>query len=143
MTRANKALAVMIVAAFGLWGCAQGPGNGSAERIKALETKCAKLEDDYRAVAAVRDQLRKKVTEVDELSKKMRAELDLLQPLTKENEEIKQQLLARTSERDSVQGQFDQFRKNIRSLLGQAETAAPKPATPAVSAAPSAGETKS
>ena len=63
MTRANKALAILMVAAFGLWGCAQGPAHGpaAAEKIKALEGKCSKLEDDYKSVAAARDQLRKKL----------------------------------------------------------------------------------
>src|SRR5262249_8492724 len=75
MTRANKALAVLVVAALGLWGCAQGPANGagSAERIKALEGKCAKLEDDYRAVASARDQLRKKLAEADEQRGRLKA----------------------------------------------------------------------
>jgi hypothetical protein len=37
-------------------------------------------------------------------------------------------LATRTGERDSVQGQFDQFRNGIKALLGQAETAGtPRP----------------
>ena len=127
MTRANRALAVLIVAAFGLWGCAQGPANGNAnaERIKTLEAKCAKLEDDYRAVAAARDQMRKKTNELEETRGKMKVELEQLQPLVKENEDIKVQLTSRTNERDNLVTQFDVFRKSIRNLLGQAEAALP------------------
>jgi TolA-binding protein len=137
MTRANKALALLLVAAFGLWGCAQGPANGSAnaERIKALEGKCGKLEDDYRAVAAARDQVRKKLTEVENDRNKLRQESEQQKALLKDHEELKQQLTSRTTERDAVQNQFDAFRKGIRSLLGQADAAANAPAPPALSAA--------
>ena len=136
MTRANKALALFMVAALGLWGCAQGPANGPAgEKIKALESKCSKLEDDYRAVAAARDQLRKKAAELEEQRGKLRQELDQLQNLLKDREELKQQLTLRTTERDALQGQFDQFRKGIRSLLGQAEAAVPSTPAQPVSAA--------
>lgn len=122
MSRANKALAVLVVASLGLWGCAQGPANapGSAERIRALETKLAKLEDDFRAAATARDQLRKKLTSAEEARDQAANEL---QAAAKERDELRQQLGARTGERDALQAQFEQFRKGIRSLLGQADTA--------------------
>jgi predicted nucleic acid-binding Zn-ribbon protein len=119
MSRGNKALAVLFVAAVGLWGCAQGPSGGNAERIKALEGKCSKLEDDYKAATAARDAAKKKLTALEEERDKMKLELD-------------QQLATRTAERDSVQAQFEQFRKNLRTLLGQADAAAGTTSTPAV-----------
>jgi chromosome segregation ATPase len=131
MTRANKALVVMVTAALGLWGCAQGPANSasaSLERIKALEGKCSKLEDDYRAVASARDQLRKKLAAAEEDRGRTQQELNKRQGIMKERDELKQQLSSRTTERDAVQGQFELFRKSIKTLLGQAEasiTAAP------------------
>jgi chromosome segregation ATPase len=145
MTRANKALAVLVVAALGLWGCAQGPANGagSAERIKALEGKCAKLEDDYRAVASARDQLRKKLAEADEQRGRLKADLEQLQPVVKEHEELRQQLTVRTTERDNLQAQFESFRKNLRNLLGQAEAALPTASQPQLSAADGARAGKS
>ena len=68
MNRNGKALIVLLVAAIGLWGCSQGPGQSAiqAERIKALEIKCAKLEDDYKAAASARDQARRKITTLEE-----------------------------------------------------------------------------
>jgi chromosome segregation ATPase len=131
MTRANKALVVMVTAVLGLWGCAQGPANSasaSPERIKALEGKCGKLEDDYRAVASARDQLRKKLAAAEEDRARTQQELNKRQGVIKERDELRQQLTARTTERDTVQGQFEHFRKGIKTLLGQAEasnTAAP------------------
>ena len=62
MTRANKALVITVVATLGLWGCAQekNGGRGNA-RIRALESKNSKLEDDFRDVAAARDQVKRKL----------------------------------------------------------------------------------
>src|SRR5712691_7290694 len=112
MTRANKALAMFTVTVFGLWGCAQGPahGPGTAEKIKALEGKCNKLEDDYRAVASARDQLRKKLATAEEERARMQQELNLRQGVMKERDELKVQLTA-------AQNQFEQFRKSIKTLL--------------------------
>src|SRR5262249_10674104 len=142
MSRANRALAVLVVASLGLWGCAQGPGNGSVsvERIRALETKNAKLEDDFRAAVTVRDQLKKKLVAVEEQREQLDKQVEQLQVAVKEREELKQQLTARTGERDTVHTQFEQFRKNIRNLLGQAEAwNADARASPPVTSAPSEG----
>jgi septal ring factor EnvC (AmiA/AmiB activator) len=120
MSRAQKALSVLVVACLGLWGCAQGAANGhaSAERMRALETKIAKLEDDFKAVVAVREQLRKQLIATEQ---ERTQQAEQLQAVVKERDELRQQLVARTSERDSVQSQFDQFRKGIKALLSQAE----------------------
>jgi chromosome segregation ATPase len=119
MTRANKALVVMVIGVLGIWGCAQGPANStstSLERIKALEGKCTKLEDDYRAVASARDQLRKRLAAVEEERARVQQELNLRQGVMRERDELKQHLAA-------TQGQFESFRNSIKALLGQAETA--------------------
>jgi len=118
MVRAKKALILLVVSTIGLWGCARGPvsGSGSPERIRSLESKVSKLEEDFRAAAAARDQLRNQLAAVEE----QRALLE------KERDDLRQQVVTRTTERDSLQVQYEQFRKNLRSLLGQAETAANK-----------------
>lgn len=142
MNRANKALVLLVVTVCGLWGCAQGPTNGAAtqERLKALETKCTKLEDDYRAVAAARDQMRKKLAALDEERTKLEQQLEIQQAVAKERDELRQQLNVRTGERDATQVQFEIFRKNIRSLLGQADAAAVTPPPVTSSSAVSAGD---
>src|ERR1700685_3515475 len=111
MNRATRAAAVPFVCLLGLWGCAQGPtATAQAERIKSLEAKTARLEADFRAAAAARDQLRQDLTEA--------------QVVFKEREDLKAQLKIRINERDQVAAQYDTFRKSIRDLVGQAETAA-------------------
>jgi predicted nucleic acid-binding Zn-ribbon protein len=119
MSRAQKALSVLVVACLGLWGCAQGAANGhaSAQRMRALETKIAKLETDFRSVVSDRDQLRKLLVSTEQERDKLRAS-------ARECDQLRQLLTVRTGERDSVQNQFDQFRKEIRTLLGRAEASA-------------------
>jgi septal ring factor EnvC (AmiA/AmiB activator) len=122
MNPGTRALIVLVVASLGAWGCAQGPANGptSAERIRALENKISRLEDDFRTAVVVRDQLKKKVSTLEE--EKVQ-QIDRLQAVVKERDDLKQQLASRTNERDNLQVQFDQFRKGIKTLLGQAEVA--------------------
>ena len=120
MSPANKAIVFFMVGSLGLWGCTKEPGaNGSAnlEQIKSLETRIAKLEEDFRAAAAARDQFRQKLATVEDQRTK----------LEKAGEDLKNQLAARTTERDNLQNQYEAFRKNIRDLVGQAEAAAGQP----------------
>jgi uncharacterized coiled-coil DUF342 family protein len=126
MSGGNKALVVALVGTLGLWGCARGPASSAgAERMKALEFKVAKLEDDFRAATAMRDLLRQK----------LESQTAQLQGTTKERDDIRKQVLQRTTEREAIQTQYDQFRKQIRELLGQAEAAVgiglPQPVTAA------------
>ncbi|HEV3204696.1 MAG TPA: hypothetical protein VGY77_09940 [Gemmataceae bacterium] len=115
MSPANKALIVALIGTLGLWGCSKGPSNaGTAERVKALEAKLIRLEEDFRAVASARDQVRQKLTVVEEQKNQ----------LHKEREELTLQITTRTGERDALQVQYDQFRRAIKDLLGQAESKA-------------------
>jgi septal ring factor EnvC (AmiA/AmiB activator) len=130
MNSANRALIVFVVATLGIWGCARGPaaGSGSAERIRALEAKIARLEDDFRGAATARDQFRRKLAAAEEVQAQLRQEVEQLQVVVKERDDLRIQVKARTGERDVLQGQYDQFRKGLRDLLGQAEAAASRPA---------------
>src|SRR5437660_779076 len=67
MVRGKYLLIAFVLASVGLWGCNQaGNTGGQAERIRSLEAKVAKLEDDYRAAATVRDQARKNAQPLEE-----------------------------------------------------------------------------
>src|SRR5438874_9398135 len=49
----------------GVWGCAQGPaGSASVEKIKALEAKIARQDDDLRAAGAARDRSEEHTSEL-------------------------------------------------------------------------------
>ena len=106
------------------------------ERERLLEARALKLEDDFRSAASARDQLRKKLAAAEEQHRKTRTELEQqLQTLTRERDELRQQLTLRTCERDALASQYEQFRKNIRELLGQADAAINKPSEQPVTAA--------
>jgi septal ring factor EnvC (AmiA/AmiB activator) len=116
MSRAHKALAILVVSTLGLWGCAKGPGSNGAERIKALEAKVNRLEGDLKVGESAREQLRKNLSTADEHLAKLQHDRD----------DLEKTLTARTSERDNLQTQFEQFRKSLRDLLGQAEASVPR-----------------
>jgi septal ring factor EnvC (AmiA/AmiB activator) len=123
MSRAQRALSVLVVACLGLWGCAQGAANGhaNAERIRGLESKIAKLEEDFRAGVAVREQLRKQLTAAEQERSQLGQQVETLQAVAKERDQLRQELANRTGERDGLQSQLDQLRKGIKTLLGQSE----------------------
>jgi len=137
MTSAKSALIALIVAILGIWGCAKSPGGAAeAERLRGLEARAMKLEDDFRSAASARDQLRRKLAAAEEQHRKTRDELEQqLQTLTHERDVLRQQLTLRTGERDALAVQYDQFRKNIRELLGQADAAINKPSEQPVTSA--------
>jgi predicted RNase H-like nuclease (RuvC/YqgF family) len=133
MSRANKALVVMVVAVMGLWGCAQeNKKHGNADpRVRALEIKNARLEEDFHAVVATRDALRRKLAALDQESARLGKELEQLQSVVKERDELRTQVTARATERDTLQTQLEGLRSGIRTLLGQADKAsAPTQAQP-------------
>jgi len=138
MSRAHKTLIIMLVALLGLWGCAEGnlPQQNTVmmERVKTLEGKISKLEEECKALTAARDQVRKKLAESEEQRIKHNQQAEQQQQqfaaVARERDEFRQQLSARTTEREALQSQFEQFRKGVRSLLIQADSAAAGLVTP-------------
>jgi chromosome segregation ATPase len=115
---------------LGLWGCGQQNG-AFAAKVRELEARHAKLEDDYRNISTANDQGRKKLAQaelrlkealgrVDELTK----QVEDLQVVVLERDQLKKQLAARTGERDAIQTQFLQFSRELQDLAGRVETAA-------------------
>jgi uncharacterized coiled-coil DUF342 family protein len=128
MTRDNKALLVMVVAVFGLWGCAQEKNQPSAaaeQRLHKLEEKIKQLEKDYRTVTTAREEAEKRVAELEKERTGLLEQLEQGKAVSKERDQLKVLVSTRTSERDAVQTQFEELRKGIRSLLGRVESALP------------------
>jgi len=132
MTRGGKAFSVMLVVFLGLWGCARGPVGQSAqaERIRSLETKCVRLEDDYRAVAAARDQARKQLAALESEKANLQKELADKRAVVKERDSLRQQVVTRTSERDTLRLRCERLKKGLQELLGQDDALLPAPAAP-------------
>ena len=130
MTRGGKVLSVMLVARLGLWGCAKGPvGHSTAqtERIDTLEAKCSKLEDDYRAVASVRDQARKQVAALEAERGRLQRDLAEKQAILKERDTLRREVASRISERNNLQQRCDRLKKGLQNLLGQDDAMLPVP----------------
>jgi chromosome segregation ATPase len=112
---------LLLAAALIVTGCTRGPSGGSTgDRVKALESQCAKLEEDYRAVADARDAARKKAKGLEEESQHLKKELA---GLNDEHQKTVKEGTAVAKERDDLRLQLEQFRNSLRSLLGQAESA--------------------
>lgn len=137
MTRYHKALGVFLVTLFGIWGCARGPAtsgaNATNDKIKALEAKVAKLEEDLKSNIAVKEQMRKKLSDSEDAQNQLQNEIQRLTMVIKDRDTM---VKVRTGERDAVQTQYEAFRKNLKELIGQAEAALPnnKPANTGVAA---------
>jgi hypothetical protein len=124
MLRGNHLAIVIVGATLGLWGCAQGNSAATqAERMRALEARCSKLEDDYRAAVTVRDQACKKTTTLEEqlaqLQKDFAAQQEAAKLVLKERDELRQAVESRTSERDLLQSRCERLKKGLQNLLGQ------------------------
>jgi hypothetical protein len=150
LSGAAKLAAVVLVVSLGIWGCARRPDNGSqGDRIRSLEGKCVKREQDYLTVskaldkaqralkrvqeeasrlqreAAEKESLLKERDELRKLAQDVQVERDrltrTLAQRTSEREELQQQLSLRTSERDSVAGRLERVRRGLQSLMAQDE----------------------
>lgn len=146
-----KILAVVLVVNLGVWGCSRQPvsRNGSADRARALETRCVKLENDFRTMLQDRDRaraeaarqeseaarLQKDLTERKNVARERdallaqlrdaRAQRDnLSKALVERNRELatlKDQVSQRTTERDQSQARLERVRKSLQTLLTDRE----------------------
>jgi chromosome segregation ATPase len=155
MSRSRHAVGVLLVAVFGLWGCSRAPsadGTATAEKLKAVETKLARLEDDFRAAASARDQLGKKLLAAEEARTALLNQVDRMGKDLKARDE---QVATRTAERDQATGQYKALKDELRELLTKAEngmkpdgstavpvipTSNPKPDLPTVPDVPKSGK---
>jgi chromosome segregation ATPase len=147
-----KISAVVLVVSLGIWGCARKPieNHSSNERIRSLEGKCVKLEQDFRIVAHARDRARKDLETAEKELSRLQRELPEREVLAKERDELREQLNAmatqrdqaektvakRTEEReqvrrelnvkiaefDTVTTRYDRLRKTLQTIVAQDDT---------------------
>ena len=120
-------VAVFMLGAFGVWGCGQQKTGAISAKITELETRHAKLEDEYRTLQANHDQTRKKLNQIENQRTLLESEKsDLNGQLDKvgtERETLRKQLAQRTQERDAAQANLTQFSKDLQALAGRVESA--------------------
>jgi outer membrane murein-binding lipoprotein Lpp len=147
MNKANPwvmAAVMFSLLCLGVWGCSHQKSGAFSAKIREMETRCAKLEEDYRAVAAAHEKSRKKLAQTetklaeaqarsDELAK----QIEELRPVVKERDDLRRQLASRTQERDQAQSQLVQFSRDLQALAGRVEAAAlANPGPPLMTAIP-------
>jgi hypothetical protein len=123
MTRMNKTIFFLLVVGVAFYGCAKTPsGNARSDSNSSQEAKAQRWEEDFRAAAAARDQYRQKLLASEEKQAQLQRQLDQERTIAaNERETLKAELKTRLTERDSLQTQYDGFRKNLRELINQAE----------------------
>jgi chromosome segregation ATPase len=138
MSRFNKSLSILTVSFLGLWGCAQGPANSSAQadKVKKLEDKCAQKDEDYRKKAVELDQARKVAAglqqdkeQLEDQRGRMQKELDQFRVVVKERDRLRQELDLKTTQRDALQARCDKLKAGIRSLMSDDDAMLPTPPT--------------
>jgi chromosome segregation ATPase len=138
MSCGKKALLVMLLTSLlGLWGCTQGGGSSTTSaRLRELEARSARLEDDYKTAAAARDQARKKVTALEDQRAQLAQQVEQLLKVAKDRDELRTQLTARVAEREALQANLVQFSRDLQNLATKLEQAASGSAAPLLSAPP-------
>jgi len=112
----------------------------SGERVKTLEARVARLEEDYRSAAATRDQARRQASQLQEQKTQLEEQIARL-TLALETQKVEaeasraalaqeqSQLRLRTNERDVLQTRCEKLKRGLQTLLGQDEAAIAPPTT--------------
>jgi len=102
----------------GVWGCSRNPGLSTAqmERLKVLEAKCAKLEEDQLTVAEARDAARQRLATAESEINGLKNQVAVLQEVRKE--------------RDLLSTRVEKMKKGLEELMST-DTALAESARPA------------
>lgn len=145
MSKANPIMIALMICtmSMGLWGCTQQKTGAFSTKIREMEARYTKLEEDYRAIVVASEQGRKKVavaeaklSELEAQHADLSKEVESLRPIVAERDDLRRQLQTRTNERDAVQSQFLQFSRDLQSLAGRFEAAASALQSPSVAIVP-------
>jgi predicted nuclease with TOPRIM domain len=118
MMRKTQGVAVVLLAILGIWGCTgSGP---SAEKAKEFEVRVAKLEADLKTVTVSRDQLKARLSTLED---QVRAESERAKLVEKERDDLIAKVAAKSAEKDSAVAQYDDLVKKLEGVLGQAKVA--------------------
>jgi hypothetical protein len=139
MQKASTAvLVIMVISSLGLWGCTNQKNVATNIKIRELENRHAKLEEDYRVILAANETNRRKLILIEAQRAELAQKVEELQGVVRERDELKTQLVSRTEERDGVQQQLMQFSRDLQNLAGRAQAAAARPFGNTITAMPTA-----
>lgn len=115
-------LAILLVVSAGTYGCTQQK-NATSAKLHDMESRYAKLEEDYRTVAATNDANRKKLAQLEARTAELTKQLEALRTVAQERDALRKQLVTRTGERDAAQAQLVQFRQDLQSIVTRVDAA--------------------
>lgn len=117
-------LGTFVVFMVGVWGCAQaGADARAASRLKHLESRIAKLEEDYRAALDECVALRKQLGAAQQQCKDLQAQQAELQTVRQERDDLQQRLSVSVAERDAAQAQLARFGQELQALASKFQQA--------------------
>jgi predicted RNase H-like nuclease (RuvC/YqgF family) len=116
-------LVVLVVTTLGLWGCSQNRGGTGATKVRDLEARNTKLEEDYQRAAAEAVDVRKKLTTVEAQSARWARQVTELQKVVQERDRLRRQLTTSQTERNALQAQMQQFSRDLQARMGKVDAA--------------------
>jgi len=129
-------LVVMLFSTLGLWGIAQQKNGAYASRLRDLETRHAKIEDDQKSFTQQSERNQRRIAALEVEKAELTQAVEELKVVVAERDELKKQLTvrtherndlrtlldARTQERDTKAQELKQFAQELQSLLGRMDS---------------------
>ena len=158
-------LVVMLFSTLGLWGFAQQKNGSYAARLRDLENRYVKMEDDHRIIANLSDRSQRRIAQLEKERTDLAELVEDLRKIAEERETLRAQVAdvgqqrdglkvqlssavrerdnfrttldVRTQERDSITEQLQSYSRELQSLLGRIDSVlASAPRTKPIEALP-------
>src|SRR3954470_18044403 len=115
--------AVLFMCGMSIWGCNQQKSGAINSKIRDLEVRYTKLEEDYQTLLTNSESDRRKVQQLEEQRASLEADkLELsrqVESASAEREALRRQVNQRISERDAAQNQLVELSKDLQALAGR------------------------
>lgn len=123
---------VFLLSSLGLWGCTHQKTGAITAKIRDLETRYVKLEEDYRLLQSTNEKNKKRLAQSETQRvalEQLKSDLTVqLSTTTEQRDDLRKQVSERTSERDAAQTNLMQFNRELQALAGRVESAVNSPA---------------
>jgi hypothetical protein len=120
-------IGVLMFLSLSMWGCSQQKTTAMTARLHELESRYGKLDEESRVQQAKLEQQRQLLSQADARKaalEKQKADLDQkLQNSERERDELRQQVVLRTAERNNAHNRLMQLSKDLQALAGRVEAA--------------------
>lgn len=112
-------LVVMLLATFGLWGIAQQKNGAYASRLRDLENRYSKVEEEQRVTSQQVDRSQRRITQLEAEKIELTNTVEQLKEVVAERDELKHLVAVRSTERDDARSQVAARTKDLKDLRDQ------------------------